>query len=47
MQVFMPTSAYEDVAVEDLYNIMEEIFGEDGKGARSIIVFGDWNSGWR
>jgi hypothetical protein len=28
--------------VEDLYDIIEEIFGEDGKGERSTIVFGDW-----
>jgi hypothetical protein len=30
--------------VEELYDIIEEIFEEDGKGARNTIIMGDWNS---
>ena len=31
MQVYMPTSEYEDDEVEKLYDIIEEILEEDGK----------------
>jgi hypothetical protein len=40
----MPTSDYEDDEVEKLYDIIEEILEEDGKGAANTIVMGDWNS---
>ena len=32
MQVCMPTSEYEDDEVEKLYDTIEEILEEDGKG---------------
>jgi exonuclease III len=32
VQVYMPTSEYEDDEVEELYDIIEEILEEDGKG---------------
>jgi len=32
MQVYMPTSVYENDEVEKLYDTMEEILEEDGKG---------------
>ena len=42
MQVYMPTSEYED-EVEKLYDTTEEIL-EDGKGDINIIILWDWNS---
>ena len=44
MQVYMPTSEYEDDEVEKLYDTIEEILGEDGKGDTNDIILGDWNS---
>ena len=32
MQVYMPTSEYEDDEVEKLYDTIEEMLEEDGKG---------------
>jgi hypothetical protein len=40
----MPTSCYEDAEVEELYDIIEEILEEDGKGETNTIIMGDWNS---
>jgi len=39
----MPTSEYDDDEVEKLYDTIEEILEEDGKGDTNIIL-GDWNS---
>ena len=44
MQVYMPTSEYEDDEVEKLYGIIEVILEEHGKGNKNIIIMGDWNS---
>jgi len=44
MQVYMPTSEYEDDEVEKLYVTIEEILEEDGKGDTNNIILGDWNS---
>jgi len=44
MQVYMPTSEYEDDEVEKLYDTTEEILEEDGKGDTNNIILGDWNS---
>jgi hypothetical protein len=44
VQVYMPTSEYEDDEVEELYDIIEEILEDDGKGARNMIIMGDWKS---
>ena len=44
MQVYMPTSEYEDDEVEKLYDTIEEIREEDGKGDTNNIILGDWNS---
>ena len=41
MQVYMPTSEYEDDEVEKLYDTIEEILEEDGKGDRNNIIMGD------
>jgi len=30
--------------VEELYDIIEEILEEDGKGDTNTIIMGDWNS---
>jgi len=43
LQVYMPTSEYEDDEVEELYDIIEEILEEDGKGDTITIIKGDWN----
>ena len=44
MQVYMPTSEYEDDEVEKLYDTIEEILEEDGKFDTNSIILGDWNS---
>jgi len=44
MQVYMSTSEHEDDEVEELYDIIEEILEEDGKGDTNTIIMGDWNS---
>ena len=45
MQVYMPTSEYEDDEVKNLYDTIEEILEEDGKcDTNNIIGGGDWNS---
>ena len=43
MQVYMPISEYEDDEVEELYDIIEEILEEDGKGDTNTIIMEDWN----
>ena len=43
MQVYMPTSEHEDDEVEELYDVIEEILEEDGKGDTNPIIMGDWN----
>jgi hypothetical protein len=40
VQVYMPKSAYEDDEVEELYNMTEDIFEEDGKGETDTIIMG-------
>jgi exonuclease III len=44
VQVYLPTSEYEDDEGEELYDIIEEILEEDGKGETNTIIMGDWNS---
>jgi exonuclease III len=44
VQVYMPTSDYEDDEMEELYDIIEEILEENGKGATNTIIMGDSNS---
>ncbi|PNF39636.1 hypothetical protein B7P43_G05675 [Cryptotermes secundus] len=44
MQVYMPTSEYEDDEVEKVYDTIEEILQEDGRGDTNSIILGDWNS---
>ena len=44
MQVYMPTSEFEDDEVEKLYDTIEEILEEDGKGDTNNIIRGDWNN---
>ena len=41
MQVYMPTSEYEDDEVEKLYDTIEEILEEDGKGDTNSIILGN------
>jgi exonuclease III len=41
MQVYMQTSEYEDDEVEKLYDTIEEILEEDGKGETNRIILGD------
>jgi len=40
----MPTSGHEDDEAEELYDVIEEILEEDGKGDTKTIIMGDWNS---
>jgi len=44
MQVYMPTSEHEDDEVEELYDVIEEILEEDGKGDTNSFTLEDWNS---
>jgi exonuclease III len=41
VQVYMPTLDYEDDKVEEMYDVIEEIFEEDGKGTTNTIIMGD------
>jgi hypothetical protein len=40
----MPTSEYEVDEVEKLYDTIEGILEEDGKGDTNSIILGDWKS---
>jgi len=40
MQVYMPTSEYEDHEVEKLYDTIEEIVEEDGKVIQTTSYWG-------
>jgi exonuclease III len=44
VQVYVPISEYEDDEVEELYNTIQEILEEDGKGETNNIILGDWKS---
>jgi len=44
MQVYMAISRHEEDEMEELYDIIEEILEEDGKGDTNTIVMEDWNS---
>jgi exonuclease III len=44
VQVYMPTSDYEDEEVEELCDRIENILEEDGKGDTNTIIMGDWNN---
>ena len=44
MQVYMPTSEYEDDGVETLYDTTEEILEEDGKDDTNKLIMGGSNS---
>ncbi|PNF31637.1 hypothetical protein B7P43_G17185 [Cryptotermes secundus] len=44
MQVYTPTSEYDDDEVEEVYDTIEEILQEDGRGDTNSIILGDWNS---
>jgi len=39
----MPTSEYKDEEVEEMYDKIEEILEEDGKGETNTITLGDCN----
>ena len=41
MQVYMPTSEYEDDEVEKLYDTIEEILEEDGKVIQTTSYWGN------
>jgi hypothetical protein len=43
MQLYIPTSDHED-EVEELCDIIEEIFEKDRKGETNTILMGEWNS---
>ena len=44
VQVYMPTSASSDVEVERMYDAIEDIIQEHGKGKIHTVIMGDWNS---
>jgi exonuclease III len=44
VQVYMPTSKYQDDQVDEMYNITEAILEEERKRRTNIIKMGDWNS---
>jgi exonuclease III len=44
VQVYTPTSDYEDEEMEELYDRIEGILEEDGKGDTDTIIMADWNS---
>jgi len=44
IQVYMPTSKYEDDEMEKLYDTIEEILEKDGKVDTNNNILGDWKS---
>ena len=44
IQVYMPTSDHPDEEVERMYDAIEDILFQEGKGNIQVIVMGDWNS---
>ena len=44
IEAYLPTSEHEADEVEELYDIIEEILEEDGKGDTNPIILGEWNS---
>ena len=44
VQVYMPTSASSDEEVERMYDAIEDIIQEHGKGKIHTVIMGDWNS---
>ena len=44
MRVYMPTSEHEDDEVEELYDIIEEVLEDDGKGDTNTIIMREKNS---
>ena len=43
IQVYLPTSDYDDEEIEKLYEEIEEVMRKE-KGADNLIVMGDWNA---
>jgi exonuclease III len=43
VQVYTPTSDYEDEEVEGIFWRIEDVLEEDGKGDTNTIIMGDWN----
>jgi exonuclease III len=43
MQVYMPTSDYDDEDIEEMYNKIEEVMGRK-KGNINLVIMGDWNA---
>ena len=44
IQVCRPTSKHKDDEVDELYDIIEELLEEDGKGDTNTIIMREWNS---
>ena len=44
VQVYMPTSASSDEEAERMYDAVEDIILEHGKGKIHTVIMGDWNS---
>ena len=44
IQVYIPTSEHENDEVEELYDVVEEILEEDGKGDANTIIM-EWGTG--
>jgi len=43
IQVYMPTSAYKDEEIDNIYDEIEELI-EAEKGSDNLIIMGDWNA---
>jgi exonuclease III len=43
VQVYIPTTEYEDEEVEELYGVIEEILEEDRKDATKTTILGEGN----
>jgi exonuclease III len=43
LQVYMPTTEYEDEAVEEVYEEIEELI-KHVRGDENLIILGDWNA---
>ena len=44
VQVYIPTLEYKYEELEELYDIINNILQEDGKGKTNTIIMGEWNN---
>ncbi|XP_026467799.1 craniofacial development protein 2-like [Ctenocephalides felis] len=44
VQVYMPTSSHDEVQVEQIYEQIDEMLSQEGKGKVNVVIMGDFNA---